>query len=190
MVSDEKVGPESLERYRTFLHVRARLRFDPRLRGKLDAADVVQEALLQAHQKLGQFRGHTEAQLVAWLLKIVDTTLAMTARRFRIRARDVGREQSLEVGVHVSTAVPTTWLAAERSTPVEHAVRREQLLRLADALERLPQEQRRAIELHHLQGRPVGEVAGHMRKSKHAVAGLLFRALKKLRLLLAETDEW
>jgi RNA polymerase sigma-70 factor (ECF subfamily) len=189
VVRNERTQPEHLEQYRAFLHLRAQLRLNRRLRGKLDASDVVQEALLQALGKLGQFRGHTEAELIAWLLKILETTLAMTARQFRVRARDVGRERSLEGDGQVSTVLLKAWLTAEQSTPVEHVLHDEQGRQLADALAKLPPDQRLAIQLHHLEGQSVGEVADHMDKSRDAVAGLLFRGLKKLRLLLIEGDD-
>jgi RNA polymerase sigma-70 factor (ECF subfamily) len=171
-----------------FLHLRARRQLDPRLRGKLDAADVVQETLLQAYEKRAQFRGRTEAERAAWLRTILDNTLAMTARQFQAGARDVGRERPLQAGLGESAARRQTRPAAP-SAPDEHALRNEQLLRLADALGKLLPDQRRAIELHHLQGQSVAEVADRMHRSKDAVVGLLYRGLKKLRLLLAETDD-
>jgi RNA polymerase sigma-70 factor (ECF subfamily) len=66
--------------------------------------------------------------------------------------------------------------------------RQEQLLRLAGALARLPEDQRQAVELHHLKGRPVAEVAEQLGRSPSAVGSLLYRGLKKLRELLAEPD--
>jgi RNA polymerase sigma-70 factor (ECF subfamily) len=164
------------------LHLRAQIRLAPRLRGKLDAADVVQETLLHALTKLGQFHGDTEAELIAWLLQILKTTLAMTARRFRLQARDVAREQPLEDEVPVATRRASAWPL----DPVVHVLRGEQLQQLADALARLPTDQRRAIELHHLEGHSVKEVAVYLHKSRGAVAGMLGRGLKTLRLLLAE----
>jgi RNA polymerase sigma-70 factor, ECF subfamily len=178
MGGHEGFRPEDLERYRMFLDLRARLGLPACLRGKLDASDVVQETLLQAHEKLDQFRGHTEGQLAGWLRTILKNTLALAARRFQVEARDIHREQFLESG-----------LEDQQLTPDENALHDEQLLRLADALANLPPDQRRALELHHLDGQSVAEVADHMGKSKEAVVGLLFRGLKKLRLLLAEEGD-
>lgn len=189
MVRNGEVRPEDLERYRLFLHLRARRQLEPRLQGKLDAADLVQETLLQAHEKLGQFRGRTEAELAAWLRTILQNTLAMTARQFQTGARDVARERSLQIGLEESAGRRKARLSYARSTPDEHALRREQSLRLANALGKLPPDQRRAIELHHLEGQSVAEVADQMHKTKDAVVGLLFRGLKKLRLLLAEREQ-
>jgi RNA polymerase sigma-70 factor (ECF subfamily) len=62
------------------------------------------------------------------------------------------------------------------------------LVFLADALTKLPADQRQAIELHHLQGCPLAEVARQLDRSKGAVAALLFRGLRKLREVLAESQ--
>jgi RNA polymerase sigma-70 factor (ECF subfamily) len=79
-------------------------------------------------------------------------------------------------------------LAAQQSSPSQQAMRQEDLLRLAGALAALPEEQRRAVELHHLQGCPLAGVAEQLGRSKGAVAALLFRALQKLRHLLDDAE--
>ena len=80
------------------------------------------------------------------------------------------------------------WLAADQSSPSQQAMRNEQLLALAEALARLPADQRQAVELHHLQGFPLAEAARRLDRTKGAVAALLFRGLKKLRELLNDPE--
>jgi len=178
------VSGENLQRYRPYLHLLARLQLDQRWQSRLDPSDVVQETLLRAHEKFGQFRGQGEAELAAWLRQILVNCLAGVARRLRTGARDIGRERSLEAAVEDSSARMQAWLADQGSSPSQQAARQEQLLRLAQALARLPDDQRRAVEMHHLKGRPVAELAEELSRSPAAVGALLFRGLKKLRQLL------
>jgi RNA polymerase sigma-70 factor, ECF subfamily len=176
-----------LERYRAYLHLLARLHLAPQLRGKLDPSDVVQQTLLQAHEKRDQFRGQGEGAQAAWLRAILANNLAEAVRAFTRQRRDMAMERSLEGALANSSARVEAWLAADQSSPSEQAQRQEDLFRLAEALDRLPEDQRRAVELHHLQGCAVTEVGRQMGRSKEAVAGLLFRGIRKLRGLL--TDE-
>jgi RNA polymerase sigma-70 factor (ECF subfamily) len=178
-----------LEAYRDYLRLLARTQLSPRLQAKLDASDVAQQVILQAHQARGQFRGTTEAEKLAWLRAILANVLAAAARRFEAKARDVGRECSLEGDLELSSSRVECLFAADQTSPSQRAVRGEELLRLAAALTRLPPDQRHVIELHHLKGLPVAEVAGQMGRSVRAVIGLLFRGLTKLRRLLREPGE-
>jgi RNA polymerase sigma-70 factor (ECF subfamily) len=174
----------TLDRYGEYLRLLARLQLDGRLKAKLDASDVVQQTLLKAHEHRDQFRGQCEAELVGWLRSILANTLAAAARTFSAEARDLERERSL---VTDSSTRIEGWLAAEQSSPSERVIRYEELRRLAAALAKLPADQREVVELHHLKGRPVAEVAATLRRTKPAVMGLLFRGLKRLRELLAES---
>jgi RNA polymerase sigma-70 factor (ECF subfamily) len=160
-----------------------------RLQGKLDPSDVVQETLLKAHQGLDGFRGRTDAEMAAWLRTILANTLADALRRFQAGARDVGLEMSLKEAVEQSSARLEAWLVAEQSSPQERAIHQEQLVALAEALAQLPEDQRRAVELRHLGGCTVGEVAEQMGRSKEAVAKLLLRGVARLRQILDGPDK-
>jgi RNA polymerase sigma-70 factor (ECF subfamily) len=176
----------SLEAYRDYLRLLAGVQLEPRLRGKLDPSDVVQETLARAHEKQGQFRGTTEAEKAAWLRQILANELAAAVRRFHAGKRDAGREQSLHAALEESSARLEALLAAEQTSPSERLVRHEELRRLAMALAALPDDQRRAVELHHLGGLSVEDTAATLDKSESAVGGLLRRGLKRLRQLMAE----
>lgn len=183
--SDER----PLEAYRDYLRLLARTQLGPRLQAKLDASDIVQQTILQAHQAQGQLRGTTEAEKLAWLRTILANVLAAALRRFEAKARDIARERSLEGDLEQSSSRLEYLLAADQTSPSQQAVRCEELLRLAAALSRLPQEQRQAVELHYLKGLPVADVAEQIGRTRAAVVGLIFRGLKKLRRLLHEGGE-
>jgi RNA polymerase sigma-70 factor (ECF subfamily) len=178
-----------LERFTDYLRVLARLQIDSRLQAKLDASDIVQQTLLQAHEHRDQFRGQSEAELAGWLRTILGNVLAGSIRRFAADARDLARERSLQDSLAESSARIEGWLAAEQSSPSERVMRVEELIRLAGALSRLPAEQREVVELHHLKGMQVAEIAEATGRTKPAVMGLLFRGLKRLREILAEASE-
>jgi RNA polymerase sigma-70 factor (ECF subfamily) len=176
----------SLMRYREYLCVLARLQLGPRLQQKLDASDLVQQTLLKAHANRGQFRGRSKAEFVAWLREILANNLAETARRFGSAGRDVALERSLEEALRESSARLERWLAKDAPSPSEQVAHNEQVLRLAQALGKLPEDHRQAVELHHLKGYTMAEVAREMERTTRSVAGLLLRGMKKLRQLLDE----
>ena len=186
MATQAEGSEQPLEHYREYLRLLARLQLDPRLRGKLDPSDIVQEALLKAHQKREQFRGQTEEERAAWLRSILANTLIDVARKYGAQGRDVAAERSLEAALHESSARLERLLATDASSPEQHVVREEELLQLADGLAQLPEDQRKALELKHLGGYSIEAIAQEMGRSKTAIGGLLRRGVKRLRELLHE----
>ena len=175
-----------LDRYRAYLRLLARLNLDPRLRGKLDPSDIVQQTLLQAFQGLTQFRGKTPGELAAWLRQILARNLAMAVRDFKRGKRDVARERSIEQAIDASSSRLDAWLTSEETSPGQQAIANEQALRLADALEALPDAQREALVLQHWQGWSLAQIGQHLGRSPEAAAGLIKRGLKRLRELLQD----
>jgi RNA polymerase sigma-70 factor, ECF subfamily len=188
---DRTTEPEErpLEAYRDYLRLLARIQLTPRLQAKMDASDVAQQVILQAHEAQMQFRGTCEAEKLAWLRAILANVLAAAVRRFDSAARKIGREQSLEARLEQSSSSLECLLAADQTSPSQRAVRCEELLRLATALNQLPPDQRRVVELHHPRSLAIAEVAQQMGRTRPAVVGLLYRGVKKLRDLLQKQGE-
>jgi RNA polymerase sigma-70 factor (ECF subfamily) len=170
-----------LEPFQSYLYLLARSHIDPRHRARLDPSDIVQQTLLNAYQKQDQFRGTTDAERMAWLKQILTNNLADAVRGLVRAKRDVTREQPLEKGISNAFMRADSWLAAVQSSPSQQVLRAEEVLRLANALTGLPEAQRDAIVLHHLQGLSLADVSRQLEKSPAAVAGLLHRGLKGLR---------
>src|SRR5262245_48249268 len=125
-------------RYRPYLRFLAGCHLDPRLRGKVDPSGLVQQTLLEAHQKRDQFRGG-EAEYLAWLRRMLVNNLADALRRWQADRRAFSRERSLEEALAHSSARLERWLVAEQSSPGEVAERHERAVHLADALVELPE---------------------------------------------------
>src|SRR5258708_8770510 len=85
-----------IEDHRDYLLLLVRLQLGSRLRAKMDASDVVQQAILQAHERRDQFRGRTDGEWMAWLRAILANALAAAAPPFDAQARDPGRERPPE----------------------------------------------------------------------------------------------
>jgi RNA polymerase sigma-70 factor (ECF subfamily) len=186
-MSDEpKVAHPSLEKFRDYLGLLARQQVNQRLQGKVDLSGVVQQTLLEAHQASGQLAGLNEAQQAGWLRRALANNLADELRKLNADKRAVNREQALQADLEQSASRFEALLPADSVTPSRQVQRAELLLQMAKALQQLPAAQRQAVELHHLQGLSLVEVAEALGSTKPAVAGLLHRGLKKLRELLGE----
>jgi RNA polymerase sigma-70 factor (ECF subfamily) len=185
----KSVGDDSaVEQFRSYLMLLARMQLAVRLQHKVEASDIVQQTLLEALGKRLQFTGDRDA-FMAWLRTALANNIRDAIRRVRRQKRDVYREQSLDAALEQSSARLGACLAATQSSPSNQAVRSEELLRLSDALLELPEAQRDAVVLHHLQGWTLAEVATHLGRTDAAIAGLLHRGLRKLRELMSTTPE-
>ena len=179
---------ERLERFRHYLTLLARMEIGPGNRRHVDASGIVNATLATAHRQWNQFRGTNDAELAAWLRRMLACNLADEFRRIHRKKRDVSRERSLEAALDQSCTRLEDWLIALQTSPSARVVKSEQLMRLAWALGELPEDQRNAVELHHLHGCPISELAELLDRSKPSVAGLLRRGLERLRELLHEEE--
>src|SRR5262245_13913967 len=176
----------SPEQYRDYLSVLARLQLDPRLRGKVDLSGVIQQTLLEAWQGLDEFQRWTPGQRASWLRRLLANNLADEVRKLTAARRDVGRERSLEEALAASSAHLDLWLRAEQPDPAEPVELHELALRLARALEQLPEAQREALVLQHWHGWTLRQIGEHLGRTPAAVAGLIKRGLQQLRAVLHE----
>jgi RNA polymerase sigma-70 factor (ECF subfamily) len=184
---DSSALGQLLELYRNYLALLARLQLSRRLQRKVDAADLVQDTFLKAHRHFGQFRGDTEVEFAAWLRQILAGNVANVVRHYYgTQRRDVRLEQELVDDLNRSSQA-WSCLIAQQSSPSQRAARREETVRLADALARLPEDYGEVIVLRHLQGLPFADVAQQMNRSIDSVEKLWVRALARLRRLLGGT---
>ena len=171
-----------LARYRSWLQLLARMQIDGRFQGKFDASDIVQQTLMEACRDLPQFRGGSEAELLAWLRQILAHILGHEFRRYAgTQQRDLAREVSLEQSLVQSSRRLGDLLAASGTSPSQQAVRHEQEIMLAEILSRLPDDHREVLILRNLEGLSHEEVAQRMGRGVGAVRMLWVRALMRVR---------
>lgn len=182
----ERLG-RLLDGYRNYLAMLARCRIPRRLSGKVDASDLVQETFLEACRAFNAFQGRTEAELTAWLRRILASRLAAASRRFFLaQARDVRLEYRLNKALEHSS-FGAGHLALPQTTPSGCFARRERAVLLANALAELGEDYREVIILRNMEGLPFRDVARRMGRSESSVSHLWVRALAALNDALAET---
>jgi RNA polymerase sigma-70 factor (ECF subfamily) len=169
-----------LDACRDYLLLVARREIDPNLHAKGGASDLVQETFLEAQRDFAQFHGGTEAELLAWLRRLLLNNLANFSRRYRdTDKRQIGREVSLQAGGPGSE--PGCDPVAGNLSPSGEAAAHEQAEALRRTLERLPDDYQRVIRLHHEEQRPFEEIAALLGRSLSATRKLWARAVRRLR---------
>jgi RNA polymerase sigma-70 factor (ECF subfamily) len=181
------VSPSVWDRFRVYLLFLGRQQTTAEGTARVDLSGVVQQTLLEAHQA-AQLPALELGQQMGWLRKALARNLADEFRRLNAGKRDVRRERRLQASVDGSSAAMADWLDAGISSPSMKAERNERLLRLAEALQALPDAQRRAVEGHYFQSKPLSALAAELDRTPAAVAGLLKRGLAALRAVLAEPE--
>jgi RNA polymerase sigma-70 factor (ECF subfamily) len=179
-------APEvSLDRYRPLLRLHVRqLQLGRLFRARFDSSDVVQEALVRAVKGLDEVRGRDEPQLVRWLQTIVHNVFTDFLREHTAGKRDPRLEQTLRDAIGGDDTPLGAYLAASQLGPSTLMARQEELVRLAIAVNQLPDAERDAVIAHYILELPLAEVATRLGRSVKGVAGLLFRGKQRLRTLL------
>lgn len=177
---------QNLGHYRDFLK-NCLERISPKYQAKFDTSDIVQETLADAQQHLGDFRGQSEAEFTSWLRRMLNRNLIDAVRRLRSRKRDIANERGIHRSKLRSGQRTSIALRAEQTSPSARAIWNEEQQQVQRMLAELPEGQRIAITLHHLQGLTLAQVAEQMNRSTAAVAGLLHRGLGALQRSIGES---
>ena len=178
---DSAVG-SLLEHYRGYLRMVALRKLDARVQRRVDASDIVQQTFLEAQRDFPNFRGSSERELAVWLRRMLENNvLEQVERHVGAQKRSIFREFSMDDsgggdGVALRHALPS-----DLSSPSQRVMRGEASVRLAHALDKLPDGQREAVRLRHLEGWSLSQIAEHLDRSEVAVAGLIKRGLQALR---------
>lgn len=182
--SSEAVGP-LLERHRGYLKLLARVWLRAEI-VQADPSDLVQEAFVLAFKGFEHFRGQSEAELSSWLRTILARCIADFHRRKSVRATDLVTAEAIAAELDQSSTCWTARLVSPGESPQGIAERRESLIILAEALDRLPCDYREAIVLRQLEELPFAEVAVRMDRSIDSVRKLWTRGMIELRSAIKE----
>jgi RNA polymerase sigma-70 factor (ECF subfamily) len=153
------------------------------LRNWIDIEELVQQTMLRAVKGVAQLRQHSEASFRNWLLTLADHVIQDNARQARRSHKEPPAARS-------SSVADLFEMLSKGETP-GRVVRREELIHAVRVgIASLPDPQRNAIAIHHLEGKSLAETAVDLNRSPAAVRGLLHRARKALRSFLGDSARW
>jgi RNA polymerase sigma-70 factor (ECF subfamily) len=179
--SSEALGAV-LEACRGYLLLIARDELNPDLRAKAGASDLVQQTFLEAQCDFAHFRGESEAELRAWLRRLLLNNLATFARGYRGTAK---RAVSREVAPPAADpSCAESGPAADAPSPSTVAMAQEEAAAFQRVLQRLPEDYRQALLMRHLEDLPFEEIGRRLNRTANAARKLWARAVEMLH------EEW
>ena len=182
---DDAARDELFRRCRNYVGLVARAHVEHSLRRKVDASDLVQQTLLEAHRGFAGFRGQTADEWLAWLRRILVHNAADCVRHYRqTDKRQQRREVPLRTG-RADDSAAVGWEPADPGeSPSQLVMRMERDLEIADSIAGLSEDHREVIVLRSLERLPFDEVARRMGRSRPAVQMLWTRAVRSLQEIL------
>jgi RNA polymerase sigma-70 factor (subfamily 1) len=176
---------EFLEGYRSYLALLARVRLPRWLRRWLDPTDVVHQTLAKAHPHQDRLQDMPPARMAAYLRQVLQNVLRDEVRRHWRERPD----KPLEDGERSSSLFWPLPCAAQPS-PSEQVMHEELLVELGDALARLSERERTAVEMRYLRVPrcSLEKIGQELGCTERAAGGVLCRALQKLRQLLRKSQ--
>ena len=165
------------------------MRLDARLQARLDASDVIQDAYVDVVGRLPEYLAAPHLPLFLWLRLVVGERL-LKLHRYHLgtQARDAGREISLYRGAlpAASSAALAAQLLGKYTSPTQAAFRAERILRMQEALNSLDPLDREILALRHFEELTAAEAAQVLGIEESAAIKRDFRALKRLKQVLAD----
>ena len=158
-----------------------RLRMGAELRSKLESMDLVQDVLMSALKDLGNFTYKTEGDFMRWLSRLAENRLRNHLQRLHANKRDTRKEVRLNgYRPTVEDSFVAALDAVDTTTPSAIMSKREDLDRLAKAIDALKPEYRKVIVQTKIEGLSYKEIGQQLGKSSEAVRKLVSRALEEL----------
>lgn len=176
---DASAVGELFERYLPLLRARVRRRLPARVRRKVAESDVIQEALLGAIRRIGDFEDRGEGSFGAWLTTIVDRRLTDQMRRFvDAGKRNVNRE------ISVGDTPAAGQRAADTPSVSGDLQRKEALDAVMASVDSLAPADQRILRLVHFRGQTLANAAELLGVTPDAARMRYGRALVRLQSAL------
>lgn len=186
---DAAARNELLERHRDALRRMIGVRMDPALRTRIDASDIVQDVLIEAHRRLADFPQAADMPFPLWLRLLAKDRLIDAHRRHKgASRRSVDRECSgVQPNFDDKSAFDLVALAVDRElTPAAAATHHELEARFQAAIETLDELDREIVLMRHFEQLTNQETARALELSEAAAGMRYLRAMRRLRTLLQE----
>lgn len=186
---DEQALAELFSMHRERLRRMVEFRMDRRLQGRVDASDIVQEAYIDAAQRVHHYTKKPEMSFFVWLRQITTQRLIDVHRRhLDAKMRDARQEVSIHRGDLAATtsASIAAELMGQLVSPSQLAMRAELLDQLEDALDTMDPIDREVLALRHFEELTNNEVAQVLDITKSAASNRYVRALGRLKSVLEE----
>ncbi|MFO0422690.1 MAG: sigma-70 family RNA polymerase sigma factor [Planctomycetia bacterium] len=179
-----------LERHRDAIKRMIDRRMDRVVQRRVDASDIVQDVMIEANRRLGDYLANPTMPFQLWLRHMARDRLIDAHRRHRVAStRSVDREVALpQAGPEASQADMLGQFADRELTPAAAATWRELERRFAAAVEQLEEADRQIVLLRHFEHLSTAEAAEALGLSKAAAGMRYLRAMRRLRILLDGAD--
>src|SRR5215813_3626843 len=177
-----------LAEHRPRLRRMVALRLDPRLAGRIDPSDVIQETYLDAVARLAEYLQKPTMPFFLWLRFLAGQKLVTLHRHHLGRQmRDAGREVALYRGglPETTSAALAAQLLGHEARPSEAAVRAELKIRLQEALNTMDPLDREILALRHFEQLSLEETAQVLGLTESGACRRHLRALKRLKEILS-----
>jgi RNA polymerase sigma-70 factor (ECF subfamily) len=173
---------ELLERYRRYLRSLVAARLDQRVARRVDASDIVQEALADASARMDQYLRARPLPFLDWLQRLArDRVVDAHRRHLASLRRSVARERLTSELTDASVAELARRLQAPDTSPSNRLDRRERFDRIAAALAALPDRDREVLVMWYLEQRSTREIAETLGITERGLRSRHLRALLRLR---------
>ena len=181
-----------LERHRETIKRMIDRRMDRGVQRRVDASDIVQDVMIEANRRLGDYLANPTMPFQLWLRHMARDRLIDAHRRHRVAAsRSVDREVPLVVpdSGDQSQADLGGQIADRELTPAAAATWHELERRFAAAVDLLDDGDRQIVLLRHFEHLSTAEAADVLGLSKPAAVMRYLRAMRRLRVLLDDGSE-